>query len=79
MTPHHDDERSAPAVERAGREPARVGVRVVRFGDAALLVELDDLAAVRRVDDALRAARAAAVGPSTRARRRPGGRRTTSA
>ncbi|UJP41865.1 allophanate hydrolase subunit 1 [Cellulomonas palmilytica] len=33
-------------------------MRVRRFGDAALLVELPDLAAVRRVDDALRAARA---------------------
>ncbi len=33
-------------------------VRVLRYGDAALLVELGDLAAVRRVDDALRAARA---------------------
>jgi len=34
-------------------------VRVRRFGDAALLVELPDLAAVRRVDDALRTARTA--------------------
>ena len=34
------------------------GVRVVRFGERALLVEVADLAAVRRVDDALRAARA---------------------
>lgn len=34
-------------------------LRVVRFGAAAVLVELRDLAAVRRADDALRAARAA--------------------
>jgi allophanate hydrolase subunit 1 len=34
-------------------------VRVVRFGAAAVLVELPDLAAVRRADDALRAARSA--------------------
>jgi len=38
--------------------PDPAGVRVVPFGDDALLVEVADLAAVRRLDDALRAARA---------------------
>ncbi|MGY4645412.1 5-oxoprolinase subunit B family protein [Cellulomonas sp. URHB0016] len=39
------------------------GVRVVPFGDDALLVEVADLAAVRRLDDALREARRIGDGP----------------
>lgn len=58
MGPRHDERAGRPAAQPT--DPAPAGVRIVRFGDAALLVELGDLAAVRRVDDALRAARAAA-------------------
>ncbi|MBO9555456.1 allophanate hydrolase subunit 1 [Cellulomonas sp.] len=45
------------------------GVRVVTFGDDALLVEVADLAAVRRLDDALRAARQDHRGPTGRSGR----------
>lgn len=51
--------------------PDPAGVRVVPFGDDALLVEVADLAAVRRLDDALRAARAGHREPTAPGARTP--------